>query len=186
MVLGLVCVWLTVRQNLWCWPTGLIQVALYMEIFREAKLYSDVILNGIFVVLQIYGWYHWLGGGDRKTELKVTRLTDIDLAAWMIIGFALTLAWGYVMQHFTDAAAPYPDAFILIMSLIAQWLMALKKLPSWYFWIAVDITAIGLYYYKQLYMTSCLYMAFLGLATLGYMEWKQSMRTGVSGVPVEG
>ena len=35
---GLACVILTIRQSIWCWPTGLIQVVLYVFVFFEAKL----------------------------------------------------------------------------------------------------------------------------------------------------
>ena len=45
VVFGLICVWLTVRQNIWCWSTGLVQVALYILIFYCVKLYSDLVLH---------------------------------------------------------------------------------------------------------------------------------------------
>ena len=41
VLFGLACVWLIVKENIWCWPTGLVQVSLYVYIFYDAKLYSD-------------------------------------------------------------------------------------------------------------------------------------------------
>jgi nicotinamide mononucleotide transporter len=67
-ICGLLCVWLTVRQNVLCWPIGLIQVVLYIGVFYAARLYSDLILHVIYVFIQIYGWYHWLYGGQKQTE----------------------------------------------------------------------------------------------------------------------
>jgi nicotinamide riboside transporter PnuC len=69
----LLCVWLTVRQNIWCWPTGLVMVSLYVWIFYQVRLYSDMILQVIYIVLQIYGWAHWLRGGPRESPLPITR-----------------------------------------------------------------------------------------------------------------
>jgi nicotinamide riboside transporter PnuC len=60
---GLLCVWLTIRQSVLCWPTGLVQVVLYIGVFYEARLYSDLILHVIYVIMQVYGWHHWLHGG---------------------------------------------------------------------------------------------------------------------------
>jgi nicotinamide mononucleotide transporter len=75
----------------------------------------------------------------------------------------------------TDASFPYPDAFTTIFSLVAQWLMSLKKLESWYFWIAVDVVAIGVYYAKGLYLTTGLYSLFLLMAVIGLLKWRRSL-----------
>lgn len=175
-VCGLLCVWLTVRQNVLCWPTGLVQVVLYIGVFYQARLYSDLILHLVYVVMQIYGWYHWLHGGRERKELQVTAMSLAGLLAWLGIVAAATVPWGYSMATYTDAAAPYADAFIAVASLIAQWLMARKKLESWYFWIAVDIVAIVVYLYKELVITTGLYSVFLVLAVLGYFQWKRTLQ----------
>ncbi len=176
-VSGLICVWLTIRQNIWCWPVGLLQVALYIGVFYDARLYSDLILHVIYVIMQGYGWYHWLHGGRDNSPLKVTVLSWPATVRWWLLALVLAAVWGHVMASYTDAAAPYPDAFIAVASLIAQWLMARKKLQSWYFWIVVDLVAIAVYLSKDLYITTGLYAVFLALAIFGYFQWK---RTAVS------
>lgn len=174
-VCGLLCVWLTVRQNVLCWPIGLVQVVLYIGVFYEARLYSDLVLHVIYVGMQLYGWYHWLYGGHERTELKATSLSTPGLLAWMLVVAAVTVPWGYLMVTLTDAAAPYADAFIAVASLTAQWLMARKKLESWHFRIAVDLVAIAVYLYKELYITTGLYSVFLALAILGYFRWRRTV-----------
>jgi nicotinamide mononucleotide transporter len=177
VVFGLTCVWLTIRQNIWCWPTGLGQVTLYIAIFYHVKLYSDLLLHVIYVVLQIYGWYHWLHGGKDRQALPVSALGIPSRIAWPAAALLGTLGWGYLMAKYTDAAVPYGDAFTTVASLIAQWLMARKRLESWLFWISVDVVAIGIYWYKSLYLTSGLYAVFLILATLGWFVWRNDLRT---------
>ncbi len=174
-IFGVICVVLTIKRNIWCWPTGLIQVILYIYIFNGAKLYSDMILHVIYVFLQIYGWYHWWHGGKDKTKLSITLLKKHSFI-WVIIAVIGTVVWGFLMNRFSDASLPYPDAFTTVTSLVAQWLMARKKLESWYFWIAVDVVAIGVYWYKQLYLTTGLYAIFLVLATIGFFAWKKSYK----------
>ncbi len=172
-VFGLACVVLYVRRNIWAWPTGLVQVLLYCYIFYEVKLYSDLLLHLIYVVLQLYGWYYWLRGGTAAGERPVTTLSANALAWWAMVGLVGTAALGYTMSTYTDAALPYPDAFTTAMSLVAQWLLARKVLQTWVFWIAVDVVAIGVYLSKSLYFTTGLYTVFLGLAVVGFLTWRR-------------
>jgi nicotinamide mononucleotide transporter len=173
-VLGILGVWLTIRQNLWCWPVGIVQVLVYAWVFFTAKLYSDVLLQFVFFGLQVYGWWHWVRGRAGQTELSVTRLPHRAIVAWLCVGAALTAGWGWLMHRTTDAALPWWDAFILVYSLIAQWLQARKNLECWAGWVIVNVVAIGVYWAKDLRLTSGLYLVFLVMAGLGWREWRRS------------
>lgn len=169
---GFMSVYFTIKQKIWCWYFGLLQVVLYCFVFYTAKLYSDVILHIIYIILQFVGWYNWKYGGSNKTELRVTIMTNtIFLISSTVI---ITLCVGYMMQTKTDASYPYEDAFIMVASLVAQYLMIKKVLESWFFWIAVDVVAIIIYAYKGLYFTTVLYTLFLIMAIMGYLEWKKA------------
>lgn len=176
VVFGVICVVLTVRQNIWCWPTGLIQVVLFIVIFYQAKLYSDLILHVIYVFMQFYGWYHWLHGDQNRSTIPVTLLSYRMRLIWPSITIVAAYVLGFVMARYTDASFAYLDAFTTVASLVAQWLMARKKLESWVFWIVVDIVAIGIYWQKELYLTARLYGAFLLLASIGLFAWYHSWR----------
>src|SRR6187401_2663865 len=112
-LLGVVGVWLMIRRNVWGWPVGIVQVALYAWIFFKAKLYSDAILQVFFFGLQVYGWWFWLRGGVQHEEPRVTRLSARGRIGWVATGVALTAVHGWAMADFTDAALPWWDAFIL-------------------------------------------------------------------------
>ena len=175
VLFGLACVTLVVRQSIWCWPTGLVQVSLYLIIFYQVKLYSDAILQVFYIVMNIYGWYHWLHGGRERDSLPVTRLSAAGNALWIGVTAVGTALWGYGMATWTDAALPYGDAFTTVASLVAQWLMARKRIENWLFWIAVDIAAVVIYWYKGLYLTSGLYAVFLGLCVAGWIAWRRDL-----------
>lgn len=178
VVLGLLSVYFTVKQNIWCWPTGLGMVAIYIVIFYNVKLYSDMIENIIYVFLQVYGWYFWVYGGKKKNELPVTLLKNKFRVMWLGIIAVSTLILGYVMSN-VGASLPYWDAVTTTMSLTAQWLMSRKKLENWILWITVDVMALFIYTIKGLYMTTGLYALFLILATRGFIEWRRSYKQGV-------
>lgn len=178
-IFGVVNVWLTVRQNIWCWPTGLVMVALYIHIFYQARLYSDMGLQVVYIFMQLYGWYYWLRGPGAKgetQELPVSRLGPKNLAIAAAIALGCTGALGFIMDTYTDADLAYWDGATTILSLIAQWFLARKILESWAFWITVDVMAIGIYAAKGLYLTSGLYVIFLGLAISGFIQWLKTYR----------
>ena len=172
---GLACVWLTVRQNIWCWPTGLVMVTLYIFIFHEARLYSDMGLQVVYIFMQIYGWWNWLHGGKDHGVLKVTRLAAAEILLWAAVAVMGVSALGYYMDTYTDADFAYPDAVTTVLSLVAQWLMAKKILESWLIWITVDILSVSIYYLKGLYPTAGLYLVFLGLASIGFLTWRKAL-----------
>ncbi len=183
-VLGIISVGLLVLQNIWCWPTGIVMVTLYIFIFYDARLYSDMGLQGAYVVMQAYGWWHWLFGKREAglAELPVSRITPLAASGWIAVIALGIVGLGSVMGRYTDADLIYWDAATTVMSLVAQYLQARKVLECWLIWIAVDVLAVGIYLYKGLNVTTLLYTVFLGLATWGYLSWLRSYRGG-AGVP---
>jgi nicotinamide mononucleotide transporter len=178
-VFGVLCVVLLMRQNIWNWAAGFVQVTLYVFVFYHAKLYSDLILHVIYAVLQIVGWYHWRYGGGGNGDVPPTSLRGREMAGWVALAITAAAIWGTIMHAKTDAAAPYADAFIMMTSLVGQWLTTRKRVESWLFWIAVDVVAIVLYLIKGLYPTSGLYTVFLFLSIAGFFAWRRDMRSAI-------
>lgn len=170
-IFGLISVYLTVKQKIWCWPTGLVMVILYIIIFANARLYSDMGLQVFYVFMQIYGWYNWLYGGKKKDDLPVSRLTKPKMVLWFVMIIAGTFGLGFVMDNYTNADFAYYDSFTTVLSVIAQWFLTKKIFESWVLWITVDVVAIGIYMLKSLYFTAGLYTVFLVLATMGLIQW---------------
>ncbi len=178
---GLACVILLIKQNIWTWPTGILYVLISFVIFFQAKLYADLILHVFFLILNIYGWYHWLfGKPDSAGELPVGttgRPMNLLLLTSSAIGVLIS---GWLLATFTDASLPYWDSATSVLSLIGMWLTAKKKIENWYYWIAVDVLATGIYFYKEIYFYSLLYFIYCGLAISGYYAWKKSMEPSLS------
>lgn len=156
-------------------------VVLYGWIFYDAKLYSDAILQVAFLILQIYGWRRWQRGfKDASTGLPISRLARPAYIATLIGGLLVAAGIGELMARYTDAAAPHLDAGILVFSLIAQYLLSRKRIESWHIWIAVDLVAIPLYGWRDLWITSGLYALFLILAIKGLLTWSAALRRTAS------
>jgi nicotinamide mononucleotide transporter len=173
-IFGVISVFLSVRQNIWSWPTAIVNVGMYIFVFFRSKLYADTGLQVVYVILNFYGWYEWLYGGKNRTELPVSR-TSIRLGALLVvIGAVSTAVMATFLGHTADVL-PFMDALTTSTSLVAQWMMTRKLLENWIIWVAVDVVYIGMYVYKDLYVTSLLYAVFLVLSVMGYRQWKRSL-----------
>ena len=173
-VFGIVGVWLTLKKNSWCFPAGLVNVGLYAVLFYDEKLYADAALQLFYIGLLIYGWRKWHAWDAQKEFITTTtgRKLWIQLLA---VNIASTIVIGTFFMNYTDASLPYLDLFLTSMSLIAQWMIAKKKIENWLVWIVADIAYVGMYLFKHLYLTAGLYFIFIVLAVFGYKEWKKNL-----------
>ena len=174
--LGVLTVWLTVRQNNWCWLIGSLSNALFTVLFFREKLYADMALQLIYIALNAYGWYAWRFGGLQRTALPVARTPPgarLALAGLALAGTALVT---FYLGRFTDAALPFWDAATTVLSLTAQYMLARKWLENWWVWISVNGMYIGIYAYKGLYLTSAQQLVFIALSLAGWLAWRQELR----------
>ena len=173
-IAGAVSVYLSTRQNIWSWPTAIVNVSLYTFIFFQSGLYSDMGLQVVYLVLSIYGWYQWLHGGANRTPLRVSRASA---RVWLLSGVAALLFWLALSQYTATLAGvslPRLDAGLTTASLVAQWMMTRKILENWIIWIVADIIYVPMYIYKDLHVTAGLYTIFLVLAVMGFIQWRRS------------
>ncbi|WP_409289546.1 nicotinamide riboside transporter PnuC [Pseudomonas sp. KCJK8927] len=172
-VLGVIAVWLTVKQNAWCWPIGLVMVLIYAWLFHEVKLYSGMLLQVAYAALQLYGWWQWLRPDRAEDARKVSRLGGPAVGHSLLTGLVLSLALGAAMARWTDAALPWLDATLTGFSLVAQVWMAQKRLQCWPLWVVVDVVYVGQYLHQQLYFTAGFFAVLTVIAVRGWMEWRR-------------
>ena len=171
--LGVISVWLTVKQNPWCWPIGLVMVLLYSWIFFGMKLYSGMLLQVFFAVLQVYGWWQWTRAGTLHEGRVVTRLSTLQVLGGLVAGAVGSLALGAAMAHWTDSSVPWQDAALTSFSLVAQLWMAQKRLQCWALWFVIDVLYIAFFAWQELYLTAGLYALFTVIAIQGWRDWRR-------------
>lgn len=173
-VTGVVNVWLVTRENIWSWPIGVLNAGFYTVVFARTGLYSDSGLQVVYLVLSLYGWWHWWRGGSDRAPLTVTRSTPrlrLMLAALALVSWAVLST---ITSRIPGAALPHLDAALVSVSLVAMWMMTRKLLENWLLWIAVDVVYVGLFIERGLRLTAVLYAVFLVLAVIGHVQWTRS------------
>jgi nicotinamide mononucleotide transporter len=94
----------------------------------------------------------------------------------VVVGAVGSVALGELAKRL-HAALPFLDATLTSYSLVASWWQARKHTANWWLWIAVDVTYIGEYLYKDLRATALLYAILVGLAVLGLRDWRRAAQT---------
>jgi nicotinamide mononucleotide transporter len=170
-------VWYARKNNVLVYPTGIVGVLLaaYLYFFdSNPPLYADGTLNIYYFVMSIYGWYNWVQKKDAqhltypiswcsKGELSIGIL--VFLVSWGIIYFALV--------KMTNSNTPILDSLVSSSAVVAMWWMAKRKIENWPAWIASNIIAVPLNFYKEFYLFTLMYVLFLALAIWGFIEWKK-------------
>jgi nicotinamide mononucleotide transporter len=172
-VTGGVCVWLVVRENVWNWPIGLANNVLFFILFLRGRLFADMGLQAVYFALGVYGWWHWLYGGERRTELRISRALR---AEWIGLAAAVPLAtWGLrEVLIAVQGAAPFWDSLTAVLSLAAQYLLTRKRIENWWLWIAADLIYVPLYGSRGLPLTAVLFAIFLVMCVTGLRAWRRN------------
>ncbi len=180
-VLGLVYIFLSIRQNILTWPVGLLTSALYIVVFFESKLYADMALQVYYVGVSIYGWYYWLKGNpEKENDLPVSSIPRHFLVPLLSVSVMMFLVIALILKNYTDSPVPFWDAFITAFSLTATWMLARKYIENWLVWIVVDLISTGLYVAKGLWPTVILFAVYTVMATIGYVQWKKELRLTIT------
>lgn len=185
-VLYLWSVWLISKRKLLTWPIGIASSLLYMALFYQIRLYSDMLEQIYYLVISVYGWWRWstpyLGTG-KVFDVRYSPLRKIMLVAAITMAFSFSMGALMSQIHLLvpalfheKASFPYLDALTTIMSFTAMWLMAQKRIESWFYWIVVNIIGIGLYYVKEVRFIALLYVILLVMAINGLISWLKAAK----------
>ena len=181
VIAGIASVWFSRKENILVYPVGLISTIIYIYLNFKYHLIGESSVNFYYTVVSIYGWYLW-----SKKDLKqrpVLKITTSSFKEWMqqllffsafyiIIFFSLQ----YLKEVFAEGAIPWADAFASATAYTGMWLMAKKKVESWYWWIATNIASIPLFFVKGLTFTSVYFFILLIMAFFGLITWKQKAK----------
>lgn len=173
---GIISVWYSRKENILVYPTGLINTIIYIWLSFKGGLLGEASVNFYYTVMSIYGWILWTKKDQQQhTILKITSATKREwvqhllffAAFYIAIFFALT----WLKKDFAPGAIPWADAFASATAYTGMWLMAKKKVESWYWWIATNMSSIPLYFVKHYVFTSVYYLILLIMAIFGLIEW---------------
>jgi nicotinamide mononucleotide transporter len=175
VLLAIAYLMLAVRESLWCWPAAFASTLIYTIIFWRVALLMESALNVYYMGMAVYGFWQWRwGGGGNGVAIRVW---PWKTHATIVTGTGLvSLVAGWLMATQTSADWPFLDAATTCYAVAATILVARKELLNWVYWIVIDSVSIFLYLDKGLLLTAALFLLYIGLAILGYADWRRAWR----------
>jgi nicotinamide mononucleotide transporter len=181
VIFTLACVYYTIKNKVVAWPLGIVGVSAYLWLFYSIDLYAEVVTQIVFLGQSFYGWYNWMKVGD-KPAAPITRLfSEVDTKmvyhiTSVVLGATLLVYWLIMALYYngiiTQPSVPIIDSFTTATSLVANYYLAKRYIENWYLWIFVDLIYVGMFFYKEVYLTAGLYLLFFFMAIQGYRKWK--------------
>lgn len=124
--------------------------------------------------MSFVGWAMW-SENKNKVEEKVKSIQNKTFLLYATIGGLATLVFGGIALNYSDASLPFVDSFTTVFAIIATVMVVKKQIENWLIWIIVDGVGIGMYFYKELYFTSFLFLIYTIIAIQGYRKWKTQL-----------
>ena len=171
VALALAYVLLAARENVFCWPAALGSTGIYFVLFLQSGLVFQTGLQLFYMVMAVYGWWHWRHPGRHLERLPIT--TWRPRTHLLVIGGTglVSLGMGWMLDHNGDSAMPYLDAATTWFAVVTTFMVTRKKLENWIYWIVIDLASLYLFASQGLYLTAALMGLYSALAAYGAVHW---------------
>lgn len=178
---GLLSVWMSKKNNILVFPTGLINTSIYVFLLWKWSLLGDMMINAYYFIMSIYGWYIWSRKKGDQAEYPIATINNEEKKRAVLL-FVATIIFVVLVYLFFNKFTnwmSYLDTFITGIFFVGMWLMAKRKIENWIFWIIGNIISIPLYFAKGYTFTSLQYLIFTIIAYYGYLEWKKILHNKI-------
>jgi nicotinamide mononucleotide transporter len=177
VIFGFLSVWSSKQNNIWVFPTGMISTGIFVYLLLKWELLGDMMINGYYFAMSIYGWYIWTRKVDSTHVTPISKTTSWEHKMSAVI-FIATIGFVFIVYKSFDkwtSWVAYVDTLTTAIFFVGMWLMARRKVENWIYWIVGDLISIPLYFYKGFTFTSIQYFGFTFIAIYGYIAWKKSL-----------
>ena len=181
VVFGFLSVWFSKQNNILVFPTGMISTAIFVYLLFKWELLGDMMINGYYFAMSVYGWYIWTRKVDSTYVTPISTTTQKEKQISIGI-FITTLFFVFVVYKSFDkwiGWVAYVDTLTTAIFFVGMWLMARRKIENWIFWIIGDVISVPLYLYKGFTFTSFQYLGFTIIAIYGYLAWKKHLNNNL-------
>jgi len=181
VIFGLAYIVLAARENSWCWPAAFIGTGTSIYLFWDATLFMESALNVYYLLMAVFGWWRWQHG---RSPTNNQENSSLAISSWgfrqhtntLLLIAVLTLVSGYFLESYTQASLPYLDSFTTWSAVITTWMVAVKVLENWLYWVVIDCATISLYLDRGLFLYAALFVLYIVIAIFGYVQWRHNFK----------
>lgn len=172
---GLISVWFAKNNNVLVYPTGIINTLIFVYLLFKENLLGDMLINGYYFIMSIYGWYIWSKKNGEETIYKISYLNSSEKSLSYLL-FIISMVFViliYLIGNVFLSTIALIDSLTTAVFFVAMWMMAKRKIENWFLWIIGDLISIPLYFYKGMLFTSIQYLIFTIIAFYGLQSWRK-------------
>ncbi len=178
-ILSLIYLYFSIKQKTVSWFFGIFGASLYAYVFFDSQLYALMSLQFYYVSISVYGLYNWyIKNKETDNNFKISfafknkkivrNLLNFSILIYIFIFFLLSK---FSKESINELI--YLESFVTSLSIISVWMLTRKMIETWIMWIIIDTVSIGLYFYKELYFTTFLFVVYTIASIIAYIKWKK-------------
>lgn len=186
-VLGLSCVFLAGRNSKYNFWIGYVYNIFLTVLFWRQGLYSAMLLQPVSFGINVYGHWHWTHpaeGQKSASDERKLKVGAISKEQWgglvmfvCVFGTFWAMALEWLPQKWPDIFRPDPspwlDSYILMVTLLAQYLSAHKCWQCWIVWLIVNLANMVLYISSGMYLMPVVSFLYLANGVWSLIGWKK-------------
>lgn len=128
----IISVWFSRKENIWVYPTGLINSTFYIYLSFKGSLFGEASVNLYYTIMSIYGWMLWAKKDHQQEHIVIIKWSSKrewteELIFFSSFYIAIFIALTFLKRDFASGAIPWADAFASATAFTGMWLMARKK-----------------------------------------------------------
>jgi nicotinamide mononucleotide transporter len=178
MLCSMLYVFLAAKGNLWCWLAGFVSCLLFTFVFLYQQVYSQIVLNLLYMLMAIFGWIMWMEPKQEgQKSVYVLWSLKLHLAVNTVLLGLAYLLFLLVPQWFTQDSL-YLEIILVLASVFATIATIYRVLESWIYWLVLDL--LGVYLYWPGTSTTLVYFVVHSvLAIYGFIQWRRFRRDDI-------
>ena len=168
---GVISVVLCSQRKFAFYLFGWIQLITYVILAYEQKLYGELIENGFYAIMMIWGMFVWTKNYNREdNEVFIKELTPMQLFN-TIITMVGSMAILLIILTYTDDTQPFMDTVTTVPAFIAQIMLTLRYREQWIFWFIIDVGSIIMWSIAGDYCLAAQFVFWTLNCIYGFYKW---------------
>ena len=169
-VAGVISVVLCSQRKLWFYFWSFIQIATFVIICYQQRLYGKLLENAVYIITMIYGLYEWYKHLDN--DIVQTRNLDAKNLYYCVFQSICGIIVLHTVLNIVGGNATWLDSVTTTLALVAQVLMIFRFKENWYFWLITDVACVVLWIQQDNYCMVMQYVFWIINCIYGIHKWR--------------
>jgi len=172
----ILCVWLTGKNNILCWPAGIISALSLIGAYVQTGMYAQITLQSVFFIQSIIGWYNWAKpDGITVSSIKRGKIM-MDLISFVALG-CMFAGWDVIHNNKIELLPSYLDGISASIALLGNWYLTKKIIEAWPLFVIYNSVLAVVLFSQGLYLLVGLNVFLVIISINSFIKWRRGLQT---------